>query len=284
MIVVKGAFSLRVYSMKVAKGYCRVSTQQQVDEHMSLFTQQKRIENYCEENGFELGRVYVDAAISGQKMDRPEFNKMIGGLKTGETIIVCELSRFSRNMKNAVETFAKFEEMGVNFISLNPPLDLSTPEGKALLKYGSILSQVEESLSEQVSSSMMALSAEGKLRSRPPFGWKFVSKGEDLAKVPEQQAVIEKIKRLYATKPSYTGIAKKLNEEGDNLVLEANKKTQKVKTPLFHAQTIKRILIDEGLVVDEKMQRPPLEQRIKSNYKQEVQTVQPIGSLVEGTY
>lgn len=258
--------------MKVAKGYCRVSTQQQVDEHMSLFTQQKRIERYCEENKYELGRIYVDAAVSGLKMDRPEFNKMMDGLKPGETVIVCELSRFSRNMKNTVETFSKFEEMGVNFISLNPPLDLSTPEGKILLKYGSMLSQVEESLSEHISSSMKILSAGGKLRSRPPFGWRFVSKDEDMVQVPEQQQVIEKIKRLHGEKLGYTAIAKKLNEDGDNLCLEANKKSKKKKTPIFYAQTVKRILIDCGLVADEKGERTPLEQRLRSNYKQEVQS------------
>ena len=62
--------------------------------------------------------------------------------------------------------------------------------------------------------------------------------------------MIEKIKALHVLGYGYTQISKALNANGDNASLQLNK--QKInlngKTPIFYAQTIKRILIEHGLV------------------------------------
>ena len=56
-----------------AFGYCRVSTEQQADEGVSLEAQQAKIAAWCMVNDIELDTVFVDAGISGKRADnRPE--------------------------------------------------------------------------------------------------------------------------------------------------------------------------------------------------------------------
>lgn len=120
-----------------------------------------------------------------------------------------------------------------------------------------------------VSNNMQRLSKEGKLRSRAPFGYKFVGKDRDLEPEPSQQAVIEKIKLMHAANMKLAQIAKELNTKGDNLVLLNNKKTlPEHKIPLFYAQTVKRILQDQGIIpLANPDNRVSLEQRIISHHK-----------------
>ena len=50
-------------------GYVRVSTAGQVKEGFSLEQQKEEIVNFCEENGYDLIKMYEDAGISGAKAD-----------------------------------------------------------------------------------------------------------------------------------------------------------------------------------------------------------------------
>ena len=68
--------------MKTAIGYIRVSTEKQANEGVSLEAQEARINAWCVANGYELVQVYVDAGISGKKMDnRPELLKARAAIK-----------------------------------------------------------------------------------------------------------------------------------------------------------------------------------------------------------
>ena len=55
--------------MKQAIGYIRVSTEKQANEGVSLEAQEAKIVAWCKANGYELVKVYVDAGISGKRMD-----------------------------------------------------------------------------------------------------------------------------------------------------------------------------------------------------------------------
>ena len=64
--------------VKRAVGYIRVSTAQQAaEDKVSLEEQRKDIEAYCEEKGYELGRIYQDVGYSGATKRRPEFQEML---------------------------------------------------------------------------------------------------------------------------------------------------------------------------------------------------------------
>lgn len=256
-------------SIPVARGYCRVSTSMQLDG-VSLETQHKRIQAHCDYKGLNLIKCYEERGVSGKNIERPALQSLLSDLNKGEYVIVADLSRLSRNTRDALGLFETFKSRGVHFVCLSPDIDFSTPVGELLFTVMMAVHRLErQNISMHVSNNMQRLSKEGKLRSRAPFGYKFVGKDRDLEPEPTQQAVIEKIKTLHAANMKLAQIAKQLNAHGDNLTLLNNKKTVPGdKVPVFYAQTIKRILQDQGLVTLAKPnERVTLEQRITSHHK-----------------
>jgi DNA invertase Pin-like site-specific DNA recombinase len=253
----------------ICRGYIRVSTTMQSEDGISLETQYKRLQAHCEYKGWNLVKVYTDAGISGKNMDRPGLQSLLSDIQANETVLICELSRMSRTTKDALTIFELFKEKGANFVCLSPDMDFGTPIGQMMLTVLCAVHQLErQNISAHVSNNMTRLSKEGKLRSRPPYGYKFVGKDKDLEPEPAQQTVLENIKIMHAGGMNLAQIAKQLNERGDNLTLLNNRKTIPEKIPVFHAQTIKRILVDHGILVPVKpVKRLPLEQRITSHHK-----------------
>jgi len=262
--------TIKMKSNGIVFGYTRVSTTMQADDGVSLDVQRRRIEDYCKYKGLELTKVYEDAGISGKDMKRPAFQQMLQDATKGTSICVAELTRFSRSMKDSINTFAMLEEKGVNFICLNPELDFSTPYGRAFVGFALIMSQLErELISDRISVTMQSLSKQGKLRSRPPFGWVSVGKDKDFESEPNQQRIIQKIKTLYASGLKFLQIAHQLNDEGEAQYHEGMN---------FHGETIRRILIDHGVHTPRSsVPRPSLEQRIISHHKQETTTTSLAG-------
>ena len=91
--------------------YCRVSTQ-----HQKLARQ---ITN--------ITAIYPTATIirefyTGTKQDRPNWNKLISQIKTGDTIVFDSVSRMSRNAHEGFKDYKSLYERGVNLIFLNEPL------------------------------------------------------------------------------------------------------------------------------------------------------------------
>ena len=91
--------------------YCRVSTQ-----HQKLARQ---ITN--------ITALYPTATIikefyTGTKQDRPNWNKLIGQIKTADTIVFDSVSRMSRNADEGFKDYKTLYESGVNLIFLNEPL------------------------------------------------------------------------------------------------------------------------------------------------------------------
>ena len=91
--------------------YCRVSTQ-----HQKLARQ---ITN--------ITALYPTATIikefyTGTKQDRPNWNKLMGQIKTGDTIVFDSVSRMSRNASEGFKDYKMLYELGVNLIFLNEPL------------------------------------------------------------------------------------------------------------------------------------------------------------------
>lgn len=259
-------------NMPVARGYCRVSTSMQLDG-ISLDTQQKRIKEYCTFRHMNLIKTYEDAGISAKNIDRPALRLLMKEMEKGDSVIICDLSRLSRRTSDALQLFDDFKKRGINFICLNPSIEFSTPIGQLMFTVLMAVHQLErENISSHVKANMNQLSREGKLRSRPPFGYKFMGKDLDLQPEPEQQKVIEKIKALHAEGHGYTKIATILNEAEDNLCLNNNKRVPTQDPPKFYAQTVKRILADCGSIQDPNRQL--VSKRIVSHRKGEKESTE----------
>ena len=80
-------------------GYARVSTKEQ-----NSARQKDALQNKCD--------VYFEDKLSGRNMERPEFQKMMGQLRSGDTVMVVSIDRLGRNLKELVELSSKLKDMG----------------------------------------------------------------------------------------------------------------------------------------------------------------------------
>lgn len=80
--------------------------------------------------------------VSGAAKDRPDFAKLLGKLKDGDTLTVRKVDRLGRNTVAALDTAEDLDKRGVRIVITTLGVDLKTPAGK--LVFG-ILTQIAES-------------------------------------------------------------------------------------------------------------------------------------------
>lgn len=108
--------------------YCRVSTKEQV-QNLSLPTQKKLCTEYCVKNGYEVDQIFVDEGESAKSVERKEFRKLLEYCrqKKGQiqTLVVYNLSRFSRNTTDHFAIRTLLSGFGITLRSVTEPTDES---------------------------------------------------------------------------------------------------------------------------------------------------------------
>lgn len=106
-------------------GYARVSTKGQAEDGNSLEAQEKALK--------EAGatKIYTDA-FTGTKTDRPEFEKLMNELQSGDTLIVTKLDRFARSMSQGSELVSELIDKGIKVYILNIGIMDNTPSSKLI--------------------------------------------------------------------------------------------------------------------------------------------------------
>ena len=139
-------------------GYARVSTEEQ-----SLNRQIDMLNEVGCEKIFE-------EKISGIKRERQELIKMLEQLRKGDLIIVADLTRLSRSVKELFQLVEQIETKGANIKSLKESwMDTSTPQGKLMFTIFAGISQFERDLiSQRTIEGLVAARARGKKGGRPP--------------------------------------------------------------------------------------------------------------------
>lgn len=90
-------------NVKDAVIYCRVSSKRQVKEGHGLESQETRCREYATRLGYTVLDVFPDKAVSGGKLDRPSFNRLLEFVKqqdSGVAVIIDDISRFSRDIES----------------------------------------------------------------------------------------------------------------------------------------------------------------------------------------
>ena len=93
-------------------GYARVSTKGQAKDGNSLDGQMAALK----EAG--ASKIYTDS-LTGTKMDRPEFNRLMKEIKNGDTLIVTKLDRFARSVSQASGLITELIDRGITVNVLN---------------------------------------------------------------------------------------------------------------------------------------------------------------------
>lgn len=106
-------------------GYCRVSTQMQARDGNSLEVQEKALK----ENGAE--DIYSDA-FTGTKAHRPELDRLLDRLQSGDKLIITKLDRIARSASQGAELVQTLLDKGISVHVLNMGLLDNTPTGKLI--------------------------------------------------------------------------------------------------------------------------------------------------------
>lgn len=146
-------------------GYARVSTTEQ-----NLDLQIDALQKLgCE-------KIFQEKA-SGRKLDRPELEKLLTHLRSGDTLIVYSIDRLGRTVKQLIQLINDFKEQGINFKSITEgAFDTTTPMGEAVFQIMAILKGLEVSiLRERTMKGLDAARARGRKGGRKPGSYNKVT-------------------------------------------------------------------------------------------------------------
>lgn len=138
-------------------GYARVSTQDQnLDRQLDTLK-----EAGCD-------KIYKEK-VTGTKKDRPELDKLLEDLRSGDTIIVSDLTRLSRSTKDLFNLVEQIESKGAYIKSLKESwLDTTTPQGRLMFTFIAGISQFERDLiSQRTQEGLASARARGRNGGRP---------------------------------------------------------------------------------------------------------------------
>lgn len=158
--------------------YCRVSTQMQERDGVSLDAQLAIAERFCEGRGFKLVKHYVDT-MSGQSDARPGLAQLEADLERGgvfEHLLVYRLDRLWRNSAAFHALLSRLEVAGVGLASLTEPFDATTPIGRFLLTVLVGAAELEVGVtSARVADSIRYRAEQGRIiaNGRTPIGYTY---------------------------------------------------------------------------------------------------------------
>ncbi len=113
-------------------------------------------------------RIYSEK-ISGAKAQRPELERMLDALREGDTVVITELTRLGRSVKELFTIIERVHDAGASIKSLRETwLDTTTPQGNLLFTIFAGLSQFERDLIRQrTKDGLEAARARGRKGGRP---------------------------------------------------------------------------------------------------------------------
>jgi DNA invertase Pin-like site-specific DNA recombinase len=118
-------------------GYARVSTRQQTTD---------RQEADLIAAGVRRDDLYLDRGVSGARASRPDFDRALDALHSGDTLVITTLDRLGRSTQNMLAFADDLRARGAGLRVLNlggGDVDTSTPMGSMLFTIMAALAQME---------------------------------------------------------------------------------------------------------------------------------------------
>lgn len=97
--------------------YSRIST----DEEKQKFNrQEKALSKYALDHNIKYFREFKDEC-SGSTFDRTEFKELDAHLQRGDTVVMKDLSRFTREAENGYKKYMEWLNKGINIVFIDNP-------------------------------------------------------------------------------------------------------------------------------------------------------------------
>lgn len=115
-------------------GYCRVSSDAQGTDGTSLAQQEEEIRRHCTAHRLPdpIVSVEVETGAAGPEV-RVELGRLLAAVRTGDTVLVARVDRWSRDLPWGVSSVRDLVRRGVRWVAIMESIDASTPSGDSQL-------------------------------------------------------------------------------------------------------------------------------------------------------
>ncbi|MGM7268198.1 recombinase family protein, partial [Erysipelothrix rhusiopathiae] len=158
--------------------YCRVSSDDQAENGYNLREQERRIDQYINAYSEEFTEnvvKYIDDGYSAKDLKRKEMSMLLQDIKDDmiSKVIIHNLDRLTRSMKDLIVLIELFEEHDVQLYSLREKIDTKTAIGRFFVSIIILIAQWErEAISERTIRALDQSAYEGNyVHGRAPFGY-----------------------------------------------------------------------------------------------------------------
>lgn len=235
--------------------YARVSTREQSELGYSVRDQEtkcmKYIEYIDEENTITSCLKYLDEGQSAKSLDRKQMKKLIIDIKSNKikVVIIHNLDRITRKMKDFIYLIELFEEYNVELVSLREKLETNSAMGRFLVGIIILIAEWEaDTISERTMRGIDRSAQEGNysISSEVPLGFK--KQDKKLVIDPETSKVIEYIfEMISSNKYTVNGLVRHMEKEYNSIGVKwSERKLRKIVKNKLYIGTFenKRISIE----------------------------------------
>ncbi len=209
--------------------YIRVSTEEQAgNPEGSIKSQECRLREFVKhKNSFEhFGEIidlYCDAGISAKDTNRPAFQKMMEDIRDQKInmILITELSRLTRSIKDFAVLVEMLEEMECKIHSLKDNFDTSTAVGSFSMYLVANLAQFErKQIGERIAANFLSRAKRGLYNGGSvPLGYRVSEKKDGRLEVVHAEAeVVRDIFKTFLSEGTLSSASKALNAKKVQLV------------------------------------------------------------------
>jgi putative DNA-invertase from lambdoid prophage Rac len=229
--------------MRKVYGYIRVSTNNQVENGLSLKEQQRQIELYGEVNKMTVDTIFTERGVSAsvELRKRPRGSVLLEVVKDGDAIICSKLDRMFRSVLDGLQVLKELKARNIelHFIDLGGNTT-TNGIGQLMFTIMSSFAEMERNrLGERIRDTKQSQIKED-VYTGGPIGFGYVLDTDNdvnyLLELPQEQKLIGYMKKLKKDGMSLRKISEEVNK--DKYMTESDKS-------LSH-QAISNILKDES--------------------------------------
>jgi site-specific DNA recombinase len=237
--------------------YIRVSTEEQAENpEGSIRNQEERLraavklQNMDKPFG-EIVEVFIDRARSGKDTNRPELQRMLSAIRRNEIslVMVSELSRLSRSIKDFSEIWELMRAANCGFQSLRESFDTTTAAGEMVLYTMANIAQFErKQVSERVSANFHVRAARGLYNGGLlPIGYKLIPERPGFLEIDEESAEVIRVAfDAYLRQETLSKAAHWLNANGYKVKRETQGGNRRPRLGHFTIDNLHHILCNKA--------------------------------------
>ncbi|MBE6897262.1 MAG: recombinase [Ruminococcaceae bacterium] len=195
--------------------YSRLSRDE--DKEMnSLGNQQKILEEYANNNDYEIVGTSFDDNVSGMHFNREGIEQITNVVENRliDAVVVKDLSRLGRHRTQTAMFIDYLRENEVKVLSVTENIDTSNEEDELLIGFKGIFNDMyARDISKKIRAGFLQKQKDG-IVMIPPLGYFKDKNTDEIVIVEEHAEIIRKIYDLYISGFGIKSIAKMLNEQG----------------------------------------------------------------------